>query len=99
MQDNNVWKALISILQSPTTDDDLKKSTLCVVCNLSLVFSPSKDNLVGSGIIAVLAKFVMSSDSDFQFNALWAMMNVAYQEDISVKVSCGFISIYSKVKV
>ncbi|KAF2344235.1 Armadillo-type fold, partial [Trinorchestia longiramus] len=83
--DNNVWHVLVSILQDPSADDELTVSALCVVCNLSLQFSLSKEHLLKSDIIAILAKFTKSENFQFKYNALWGLMNIAYQDELSVK--------------
>ncbi|XP_018026085.1 armadillo repeat-containing protein 8, partial [Hyalella azteca] len=84
-QDNPVWKFLVAILQDLTADDELKVSALCAITNLALEFSLCKEHLMNSGIIGILANFTRSDNYDLKFNALWGLMNVSFQADLSVK--------------
>lgn len=82
-----MWKPLLTIAQDPKADDEMVVVALSTLCNLILEFSPSKEQILEQGCISHLCALTRTEHYDFKLNAVWALMNIAYQADSAVKVT------------
>lgn len=83
--DAGVAAKLLAILQNKDEDDQVKVEATASICNLVLNFSPMKQVLMEGGGIAKLVELANSSHGPTRLNALWALKNVLYSSDLSVK--------------
>ncbi|KAI7695713.1 Armadillo repeat-containing protein 8 [Sarcoptes scabiei] len=82
-QDHSVWIPLRNLLQSSTYEIIMLASS--VLCNLLLDFSPSKQHFLDHFSIELLCNLTKRDDVQLRLNGVWALMNMAYQADESLK--------------
>lgn len=83
-QDHKIWKPLMSLIHDEPSQE-LMTVVSSTICNLLLEFSPAKESLLESGIIAILCELTKSDYQPLRLNAVWALMNMAFQADQNVK--------------
>ncbi|RXG59952.1 Armadillo repeat-containing protein 8 [Armadillidium vulgare] len=85
-QDHTVWKPLLNVLKTSSCEEliSVASSTLC---NLLLEFSPSKENILDQGGIEFLCGLTRRPHPGLRLNAVWALMNMAFQAEHRVKAS------------
>eukprot|EP00252_Welwitschia_mirabilis_P026751 TRINITY_DN8893_c0_g1_i1.p1 TRINITY_DN8893_c0_g1~~TRINITY_DN8893_c0_g1_i1.p1 ORF type:complete len:653 (+),score=118.01 TRINITY_DN8893_c0_g1_i1:341-2299(+) len=83
LTDKMVIKALFKLL----SDDCLsvQVAALRAVSNIVLDFTPNKTIFFNCGDVTQLIKLAKSMDSSLRVNALWALRNLIYMADITVK--------------
>lgn len=57
------------------------------ISNLVLEFSPSKTSLLNAGILEKLCQLLEHGNAAIRLNCIWALMNLTYQADDTVKNS------------
>ena len=98
-QDHAVWVPLRNLLQN-NRDEVLNLASSCL-CNLLLEFSPSKQvsnffliqgqhlivlqHFLDRRAVEMLCDLTRREDSNIRLNGVWALMNMAFQADQSVK--------------
>ncbi|KAG4070175.1 hypothetical protein HA402_003865 [Bradysia odoriphaga] len=83
-QDHSVWRPLMTLLQG-TPSNELLTVVTSTICNLLLEFSPSKEPMVESGCCELLCELTKSPDAALRLNGSWALMNMAFQADETIK--------------
>ncbi|KAM9485628.1 armadillo repeat-containing protein 8 isoform 3-T3 [Salvelinus alpinus] len=81
--DHAVWKPLMKLLQNAPEEVLVMASS--TLCNLLLEFSPSKEPILESGVIALMCGLTQSDSSALRVNGIWALMNMAFQADQKLK--------------
>ena len=76
LQDYPVWKPLMKILSTPSTNTsvDFLVVASSTLCNLLLEFSPSKEPILESGAIDLLCQLTHRYDSALVLNGVWGLM-------------------------
>ncbi|KAK2141288.1 hypothetical protein LSH36_1127g00056 [Paralvinella palmiformis] len=82
-QDHTVWKPLMKVLHSG--HEEVLAVASSTLCNLLLEFSPSKEPILGSGAVELLADLTKQEDSALRLNGIWGLMNMAFQAEQKVK--------------
>ena len=85
-QDHLVWKPLLTLIQESKADEEMVVVALSALCNLMLEFSPSKEPILEQGCLVHLCALTRRDNYDLKLNAVWALMNVAFQAVFAVKV-------------
>lgn len=93
-QDHVVWRPLMQLLQGANKESyekspeekDLLTVASGTLCNLLLEFSPSKEPILESGGVELLCSLTKKRDAALRLNAVWALMNVAFQAEQRVKL-------------
>ena len=75
-QDYPVWKPLMKILSTPSTNMsvDFLVVASSTLCNLLLEFSPSKEPILESGAIDLLCQLTHRYDAALVLNGVWGLM-------------------------
>ena len=75
-QDYPVWKPLMKILSTPSTNVsvDFLVVASSTLCNLLLEFSPSKEPILESGAIDLLCQLTHRYDAALVLNGVWGLM-------------------------
>ena len=75
----------MNVLKTPNSEElvSVASSTLC---NLILEFSPSKEHILDQGAIELLCGLTRRPHPGLRLNAVWALMNMAYQAEQKIKV-------------
>lgn len=83
--DAGVAAKLLAILHNEEEEEQVKVEATASVCNLVLNFSPMKQALVEGGGIDRLVVLAKASFGPSKLNALWALKNVLYSSDATIK--------------
>ncbi|KAG5680080.1 hypothetical protein PVAND_009607 [Polypedilum vanderplanki] len=83
-QDHKIWKPLMNLIHDKPSSE-LMTVVSSTICNLLLEFSPCKESLLDSGAIGILSELTKSENSSLRLNAIWALMNMAFQAEQHVK--------------
>ncbi|XP_067928125.1 armadillo repeat-containing protein 8-like [Watersipora subatra] len=83
-QDHPVWKPLMMMLRTDSCDELLNVAS-STLCNLLLEFSPNKEAIVDLGAVDLLVYLTFSQKVPLRLNAVWGLMNMAFQADQKVK--------------
>lgn len=83
--DAGVAAKLLAILHNEEEEELVKVEATGSVCNLVLNFSPMKQVLLEGGGIDRLVEMANSTYGPSKLNALWALKNVLYSSDASIK--------------
>ncbi|TPX31023.1 hypothetical protein SmJEL517_g05563 [Synchytrium microbalum] len=81
--DAGIALPLLALLSDTSRDVQLTASA--TLCNLVLDFSPMKTTLLENGGVERLVEMVWLSDVALQLNAIWALKNLLYKAELSVK--------------
>jgi hypothetical protein len=84
-QDHAVWIPLKTLLLA-TTDDSILSVASSTLCNLLLEFSPSKQHFLDRTAFDLLCSLTKREQSGLRLNGVWALMNMAFQADQTVKM-------------
>uniref|UniRef100_A0A336LHC5 Armadillo repeat-containing protein 8 n=1 Tax=Culicoides sonorensis TaxID=179676 RepID=A0A336LHC5_CULSO len=85
-QDHIVWHPLMELLNEEPSSELLSVVT-STICNLLLEFSPAKEPLLESGAVEILCeKLIKNPDALLRLNGSWALMNMAFQAELNVKI-------------
>ena len=84
--DAGVASKLLAILHDEEEEEEVKVEATGAVCNLVLNFSPMKQVLMEGGGIDRLVELAKTSYGPAKLNALWALKNVLYSSDITIKL-------------
>lgn len=74
------------MVEDTKADHDTIVVALSTLCNLILEFSPSKEHILEQGCVGHICSLTRSDNYDLKLNSVWALMNIAFQSDIAVKV-------------
>ncbi|XP_076068671.1 armadillo repeat-containing protein 8-like isoform X2 [Oratosquilla oratoria] len=85
-QDHLVWKPLMAVLKS-SVSEELVSMASSTLCNLLLEFSPSKEPILEQGAVEFLCGLTRKPHPGLRLNAVWALMNMAFQAEHRIKVS------------
>lgn len=83
-QDHAVWIPLRNLLHNASDDVLLVASS--TICNLLLEFSNSKQHFTDRPSMELLCGLTRREDSALRLNGVWALMNMAYQSEQSIKM-------------
>ena len=87
----------MNILKSPSSEELLTVAS-STLCNLILEFSPSKEHIMDEGAIELLCSLTRRPNTGVRLNAVWALMNMAFQTEHKIKVKnllfCKFLITY-----
>jgi len=75
--ENKIYTALKSLLS--TQSDDILILVLAILCNISLDFSPGKQQFLDSITINTLCNFTKGTDPYLKLHGMWILMNMVYQ--------------------
>ncbi|TPX40854.1 hypothetical protein SeLEV6574_g06380 [Synchytrium endobioticum] len=81
--DAGIALPLLALLSDPSREVRLTASA--TLCNLVLDFSPMKTTLIENGGVERLVEMVWTTDVAIQLNAIWALKNLLYKADSSIK--------------
>lgn len=84
-QDHAVWIPLKTLLLA-TTDDNILSVASSTLCNLLVEFSPSKQHFLDRSAFDLLCSLTKHEQSALRLNGVWALMNMAFQADQTVKM-------------
>ncbi|KAK5700202.1 hypothetical protein LTS12_028444, partial [Elasticomyces elasticus] len=84
--DAGVAPPLFVLIRHP--DIEVKIAATSVICNLSMDFSPVKDEILSAEIPRILCQNVHSPNTKLRIESLWALKHVAYRStnDINMKI-------------
>ncbi|KAK3863279.1 hypothetical protein Pcinc_018954 [Petrolisthes cinctipes] len=85
-QDHMVWRPLMTVLKT-STNEELVAVSSSTLCNLLLEFSPSKEHILDQGAVEFLCGLTRRPHPGLRLNAVWALMNMAFQAEHRVKMS------------
>ncbi|XP_053646914.1 armadillo repeat-containing protein 8 isoform X1 [Cherax quadricarinatus] len=85
-QDHMVWRPLMTVLKT-SSSEELVTVASSTLCNLLLEFSPSKEHILDQGAVEFLCGLTRRPHPGLRLNAVWALMNMAFQAEHRVKVS------------
>ena len=69
-----------------SNSEELVKVASSTLCNLLLEFSPAKEQILGQGAVEFLCGLTRRPHPGLRLNAVWALMNMAFQAELRVKV-------------
>lgn len=72
-----------------SNNEELVTISSSTLCNLLLEFSPSKEHILDQGAVEFLCGLTRRPHPGLRLNAVWALMNMAFQAEHRVKVSGG----------
>lgn len=81
-----VWRPLMTVLKT-SNSEELVTVASSTLCNLLLEFSPSKEHILDQGAVEFLCGLTRRPHPGLRLNAVWALMNMAFQAEHRVKVS------------
>ncbi|KAI9893673.1 MAG: hypothetical protein M1814_005888 [Vezdaea aestivalis] len=84
--DIGVAKPLFKLMSHD--NDDVKVHATAAICNLVLEFSPTREPIVEGGALTTLCHHAHSLNPRLRLNALWALKNVVYLAQNSVRKLC-----------
>ncbi|KAI9292550.1 ARM repeat-containing protein [Neoconidiobolus thromboides FSU 785] len=96
LMDAGLFKPLFKLLDDE--DITVKSVAVSTLCNVVLKFSPMKTDIVQNGGIEKLVALVDASDKELSLNAIWALKNLIFKSDPSVKRSLMSILAYSRLE-
>lgn len=76
---------LLKLLRDPSLA--VKRTACATLCNLVLDFSPMKETVLKEGGVQCLVQLTSSNDQELKCNALWALKNLLYLADTSIKLA------------
>lgn len=76
--ESSVYNALKNLLA--TTSDDILILVLAILCNVSVEFSPGKQQFLDSKTISKLVELTHRSDPLLRLHGMWILMNIVYQD-------------------
>lgn len=83
-----------------STNEELVAVSSSTLCNLLLEFSPSKEHILDQGAVEFLCGLTRRPHPGLRLNAVWALMNMAFQAEHRVKVEViSFQCLYLRWKV
>lgn len=82
--DAGMIQPLMHLLKDSSVD--VQKSACASLCNLVLDFSPMKEAVVKEGGVERLVEMTLSADPEMRLNSLWALKNLLYQSETSIKL-------------
>nr|XP_027207181.1 armadillo repeat-containing protein 8-like isoform X2 [Penaeus vannamei] len=85
-QDHMVWRPLMTVLKT-SNSEELVTVASSTLCNLLLEFSPSKEHILDQGAVEFLCGLTRRPHPGLRLNAVWALMNMAFQAEHRVKAS------------
>ena len=85
-QDHVVWLPLMTVLKT-SNNEELVTVSSSTLCNLLLEFSPSKEHILDQGAVEFLCGLTRRPHPGLRLNAVWALMNMAFQAEHRVKVN------------
>ncbi|XP_064105216.1 armadillo repeat-containing protein 8-like isoform X2 [Macrobrachium nipponense] len=85
-QDHVVWRPLMTVLKT-SNSEELVKVASSTLCNLLLEFSPAKEQILDQGAVEFLCGLTRRPHPGLRLNAVWALMNMAFQAEHRVKAS------------
>lgn len=84
-QDVGIWKVLLKLLKEYSEQSLEEKQVISsVICNLLLEFCPNKTELQVAGLLQIICTWIKIDA--LRLNAVWALMNMTFHADFSVKV-------------
>lgn len=75
--ENSIYEALKSLLK--TQSQDILILVLAILCNISLDFSPGKQQFLNTTTIDTLCSLTRGSDPWLKLHGMWILMNMVYQ--------------------
>lgn len=76
--ESSVYKALRNLLN--TTSDDILILVLAILCNVSVEFSPGKQQFLDTETIEKLCSLTHRTDPALRLHGMWILMNIVYQD-------------------
>jgi len=83
LRDANITRPLCVLLEDPLGGTDVVAAA--AVCNIVLEFSPMRVDVLACGGVPVLVRLLGSAQQPLRVNALWALKNLSYLADRSIK--------------
>lgn len=83
--DVGIVTPLLKLLRDPSLV--VKRTACATLCNLVLDFSPMKETVLQEGGVKCLVELTVSEDQELKCNALWAIKNLLYLADTSIKMA------------
>jgi hypothetical protein len=95
--DSGIAVPLVKLLKDVNLSVQIAASA--TLCNIVLDFSPMKTIIIDNGGLELLVQLVVSSvDTSLRINALWALKNVLFEADSTIKArvisQLGFETVY-----
>lgn len=67
------------------TDIEVQVAASAALCNIILDFSPMKQIIIEKGGVTRLVQLILGGSAALRLNAIWALKNMLYQADLSLK--------------
>lgn len=94
--DAGLTAPLLKLLRDPSVR--VQRTACATLCNMVLDFSPMKETVLKEGGVELLVSLVSSIDSELRYNALWALKNLLYMADASIKNTAMELITYDRLE-